>query len=297
MSNKNEPHKILLRRERGRGAVARIADRALYLSLTPFRLRATYRILLRLKYFIRYRTTDFFNDVNIETSTVCNRRCGYCPNSVSDRSCPENAVQMPASVYKSLIDQLAEIGFDGRVSPHGYGEPLIDARLLDLIVYTRQRLPCSRIWIYTNGDFLTPSRYEELVDAGADRFVISQHDREMSPAIRELFAHFKRNRRRADILYMKLEKGTTPLSNRGGLVDPGLRNIPRCGDPDNPLVINAEGFVVLCSNDYYGRVTFGHVGKRRLLDIWNSPDFREIRRNLRRRRYTLPICRRCTGQA
>ncbi len=144
---------ILLRREPGRGALPRILDQACYRFMTPFRLRPVYGSLLRLKYFIRFGTTDFFNDINIETATECNRQCEYCPNSLSDRSRPEGAFKMPISLYQSIIKQLAEIGFRGRISPHGYGEPLLDERLPDLVAYTHRLLPRGKIWIYSNGDF------------------------------------------------------------------------------------------------------------------------------------------------
>jgi radical SAM protein with 4Fe4S-binding SPASM domain len=297
MKIKEKSAQILLRREPGRGALPRFLDRASYRLMTPFRLRPIYGRLLRLKYLVRYATTDFFNDVTIETATACNRRCEYCPNSFSNRAQPEGAITMPTSLYESIIKQLEEIGFKGRISPHGYGEPLLDERLRDLVAYTHRMLPGSKIWIYTNGDFLSPPRYRELVDAGVNRFVVTQHGSEMSPAIRDLFSHLQDHPRRADILYMKIERGRTPLSNRGGLVDPGVRLNPRCGDPDNPLVIDAEGYVVICANDYFGRVKLGNVGKDRLLDIWKSRKFKEIRRQLRNRQYTLPICLNCTGQA
>ncbi len=130
-----------------------------------------------------------------------------------------------------------------------------------------------------------------------NRFVITQHGKEMSLTMRELFSYLQCNGRQADILYMKIEKGLTPLSNRGGLVSPGVRLNLRCGDPDNPLVIDAEGNVVVCANDYFGRVKLGNVEKSRLLDIWKSQKFKDIRRGLRNRNYTLPICLACTGEA
>ena len=71
----------------------------------------------------------------------------------------------------------------------------------------------------------------------------------------------------------------------------------RCDDPDNPLVIDAEGNVVVCANDYLGRVKLGNIGESRLLDIWKSQKFTDIRRGLRNQHYTLPICLSCTGQA
>ena len=296
MKGKEYPSPVLLRREPSGGSLCRIWDRACYRLRTPFRHRAVSGRLLKLKSLVRYGTTDFFNDINIETTTACNRQCEYCPNSLFDRSRPEAAVKMPTPLYESIIRQLAEIRFEGRISPHGYGEPLLDERLPDLVACTHRLLPRSRVWIYTNGDYLTPLRYQKLVDAGVDRFVISQHSKEMSPAIRDLFSYIECNGRQVDILYMRMEKGLMPLSNRGGLVSPGLRLSPRCGDPDNPLVIDASGYVVLCANDYHGRVKLGNVGESRLLDIWQSREFKDIRRGLRSRKYTLPICLSCTGQ-
>jgi MoaA/NifB/PqqE/SkfB family radical SAM enzyme len=289
---------ILLRREPGNGRISRFTDRASYLLLTPFRHRAVRSRLLRGKYLMARGTTDFFDDVTIETSATCNRRCSYCPNSLVEQSRSNRSLRLPTSLYESIVDQLAEIKFDGRISPHGFGEPLLDERLPTLISYARRKLPRCRIWVFTNGDLLKPSLYKTLVQAGVSRFVVTQHDPQMSRSMRQFFSYVRAgNGHGADILYQGFEKGVTPLSNRGGLLDPGINLQPRCGDPDNPLTITAEGHVVLCANDYFGTVRFGNVAERPLLDIWREPAFRETRRQLRERRYSLPICLRCTGQA
>jgi MoaA/NifB/PqqE/SkfB family radical SAM enzyme len=58
------------------------------------------------------------NAVEIETTTVCNRACAYCPNkTVGGRP----KTQMGVDVYHKIIDSLGEMGFAGRVSPHFYG--------------------------------------------------------------------------------------------------------------------------------------------------------------------------------
>ena len=43
-----------------------------------------------LRKFIKYGTADMFDDIDIETTTFCNRRCSYCPNSLFDRGLKEN---------------------------------------------------------------------------------------------------------------------------------------------------------------------------------------------------------------
>ena len=37
---------------------------------------------------------------------------------------------MKENVFKTLIDQLEELNFDGLISPHLYGEPMSDHRML-----------------------------------------------------------------------------------------------------------------------------------------------------------------------
>ena len=67
--------------------------------------------------------------VAIETTSFCNRRCAYCPNTTVGRP----VGWMPIPVFGRIIDSLAELGFSGELNPHGYGEPLADARLPELI--------------------------------------------------------------------------------------------------------------------------------------------------------------------
>ncbi|PID51799.1 MAG: hypothetical protein CR972_05305, partial [Candidatus Moraniibacteriota bacterium] len=130
---------------------------------------------IKMKMLYKYHTTDFFNDIDIEVNSSCNRRCAYCPNSISDRGAIKNERLMPVDVYKKIIDELAELDFTGRLSPIFYGEPLLRKDLADLMRYTCQKMPRAHIKMTTNGDLLTVERYLELVDAGVKKFLITQH--------------------------------------------------------------------------------------------------------------------------
>ena len=66
-----------------------------------------------------------FKTVEIETISTCNRKCVYCPNHSYERP----AGLMEEAVFYKLIDELADIGFSGTLSPHFYGEPMLDKRL------------------------------------------------------------------------------------------------------------------------------------------------------------------------
>jgi len=249
-----------------------------------------------IKFAVRYGHWDFFSDFNIEINTSCNRRCAYCPNSVFDRGLIKNEQLMDEAIYYKLIDELATINFRGRISPQLYGEPLLDPRLIPFMAYTRKKLPKARIVIISNGDALTVDTFHALITAGVDRFSITQHGESMSNNMQALFAHLEGQSDLNKITYHRFT-AATPLGNRGGLVQPAVVNtVPRCIDPGNPVSIDHAGNVVLCCNDYHSSVIFGNIRSERFLDIWFSPRYRAIRKQLRNGEYKLPICQKCTGQ-
>ena len=244
---------------------------------------------------LRYGSADFFNDLNIEVNTSCNRRCSYCPNSVFDRGLIRNERLMDEELFAKILDDLAAIRFDGRISPHFFGEPLLHPRLPKLVRLIRERLPKAEVVIVSNGDNLCVEKYEELAEAGVTSFDITEHGRKAKPGMAELLEHYRMRPGRARIDYSKFND-ETPLHNRGGLVAPEtVSRVPRCAQPRNPLVIDWKGDVLLCCNDYRGEVVFGNVADQNLVDIWHSPEFRKVRRELRAGDYRLAICRRCVG--
>jgi len=253
-------------------------------------------ILIKLKMLLKYQTVDFFNDIDIEVNTCCNRRCCYCPNSVSDRGSIENNKEMKVDLYRKIVDELAELKFTGRLSPIFYGEPLLRKDLAGLIEYTRNKLPKVNIKITTNGDLLSVEKYLELVEAGASKFLITQHGDAMSRKVKDLFKFLEKNPdKKIKIIYSKFENDT-PLYNRGGLIKPVKVDFsPRCLKPHNPLIVDADGYVILCCNDYFSSVKFGNLAKEKLIDIWNKPAYRKIRKDLRSGNFKLDICRKCVG--
>jgi len=248
------------------------------------------RIRRKIHYFLHYGTTDFFEVLELEINTSCNRRCSYCPNSIFDRGLIENEKQMPTEVFEKVIDELSTIGYDGMISPHRYGEPLLDKRLPDLIKYARNRLPKAQIIIFSNGDFLDKRTYQILSNSGVNKFVITQHSKTMPSGIKELLD----SELKVPIIINKIEK----LSNRGGLINvsPAEREkYPDCFLIES-LTIDYAGNVVLCCNDYNSSIILGNVGEKDLLHIWNNPRYKKLRKMLCKRLYDLPICQKCVGR-
>lgn len=244
---------------------------------------------------LKYGTSDFFNDLNIEINTSCNRRCSYCPNSVLERGLINNEQLMDAALFRKVIDDLAEIDWDGRISPHFYGEPLLDKRLLEFVTYVRDRLPHAKTVLLSNGDILSPDKYDRLVEAGVKAFQITEHGKKPKPGMAALLQRQSEKPGPAPLEYVKFEQ-ETPLYNRGGLVEVAtVASEPRCVQPQNPLVIDWQGNVVLCCNDYHSEITFGNVAEENLIKIWHSQRFTETRKSLKLGDYDFAICRRCVG--
>jgi len=228
------------------------------------------RTLIRIKFLLKYKNYDFFDCVNIETATACNRRCSYCPNSIYDRGLIKNQKFLPIETYKKIIDELAEINYSGKICPCSYNEPLLDKRLFDLMKYTREKLPKCEIGVFTNGDYLTEEIKKKLIECGVDRILLSEHK---------------------DINYKY-----RLLNNRGGLVNPiNVDYYPRCAYEDFQIVIDYDGNLILCCNDYLGQVKFGNIKKEKLLNVWNNPFYKKIRKELRKYEFNLPIWKKCVG--
>jgi len=254
-------------------------------------------LFYKIRNLIRRGTIDFPFIVEIETITTCNRRCSYCPNSVTERSLPKNEKLMSTKLYYKIINELAEVNYDGRISPHFYGEPLLDKRLVDLMRYTRKKLPRCEISIFTNGDPLSIKKYNSLKEAGVSKLVISQHGKEMSETLKKLFTYLKKSKNNQIKIEYKKNIEEKGLENRGGLVKPKILNKKsRCYLPSSAIVIDHAGNVILCCNDYHSSIKFGDLNKEKLFNIWNKPHYKKIRLDLIRGIFNLGMCKICVGK-
>lgn len=251
----------------------------------------------RIKWIKNYGRYDFFEVINIEINTACNRKCSYCPNYFYNKKSIKNNKLMKFSLFKKLIDELATIDFRGEIAPHFYGEPLLNKNLIKFIRYAKKKIPKTRIIITSNGDFLDIKKYKELVSAGVDGFVVTQHSENMNENIKLLFAYFKKHPSKKVKFHYEHFEEDRPLFNRGGLVKPKVVcYVPICSYPENPLVIDYSGNVLLCCNDYFGQIKLGNIKNQSLLKIWRSREYKKLRKQLKNKKYIYSICRKCVGQ-
>lgn len=241
---------------------------------------------------LRYKVFNIFSIVVIETSSGCNRRCSYCPNSKFDRGLMKNDKKMEKELFYKIIDELFELKWFGQMQFHLYNEPLLDERLPDLVKYSRLKLPNSSIVIYTNGDYLTIDLYNKLVESGVTGFVITEHTNRKPDAIEKLLEYRKSiTRSQVSVISRKLER----FDSRGGLIELSVRakESKYCLWGTHSFIVNYEGEAVLCCEDYFNTVKLGNVAHERLMDIWNKPNYKELRNELKARIFKLAICKKC----
>lgn len=249
--------------------------------LTFLRVYFVRRFLQKYEYWNRR-----FCTVNIETTGFCNRKCFFCFNH--DRFPKRERGIMRKETYEKIIDELAELKFCGRLSYAFYGEPLLDRRLPVFIEYARKRLPLCFIDIHTNGDVLNEELLITLVNNGADHFLITNYDDDEKPLLENLARKYPFPvTLRSYMDFGKTDRAGEIYKRRNMLRSPCLR-------PSSALVVNWQGNVVLCCQDFYQSRSFGNVNEKGLWEIWNDSQFAYYREQLRtgNRRVT-KICTHC----
>lgn len=239
-----------------------------------------------------------FKEIEFETTTFCNRKCVYCPDSKYKRVGAEDGRYMKEEVFEKLLKDISAMGFKGMIAPHLYGEPLTDPRLVDWVSKIRKILPHAIIKIVTNGDYLNENKYTELINAGVDFFCISKHSPELPKGVVAILNKLnkKEQLKKMRILdyYEDYHNKQTMLNTRGGDIHlkKKLKHQICCQYVLYP-VVNTFGDVILCCNDFHSRYVSGNIMDRPLLEIWQDPKNIHLRTRIYKGRFDLPICQNC----
>jgi cyclic pyranopterin phosphate synthase len=221
--------------------------------------------------------------VEIEVGVRCNRACIYCPNSRLGATSSSSFMEF--ELYRRIVNQLSEIAFSGRLSFHFFNEPLMRKDLEELVAITRAALPFAHLVLYTNGDLLTDVRYDNLLEAGIDFFLVTRHGGEPMKQRLHQQVQFPRD---------------LDLSGRAGAVASVTTPLKRaCYAPSEMLIVAVNGDVLLCHEDASREVVLGNLGRSTLQQIWHSDEMKRFRDHLVRggRQEIGGICARCDHRA
>ena len=257
--------------------------------------------------------------VSLESHTVCNQACYFCPVSVA----PREPHFMPMPLYERIARELGELGepIEG-VFMISYNEPTIDPRFLEQVgCLKRAGLP---IAVLTNGTGLTPATVDRLIEMGGIGYLsvnLSTLDRERYRAdregdhLRQVLTSLDHARDRPvaekmDIAVLgtgdevherdfqeirarfegsRFEVRSFVVNDRAGYLQIGATGTPDgrlCGcdhmgsRPIQHLHIDPYGKCFLCCQDYSGNVIVGDLERSSVREVLEGPEMARARRQV-----------------
>jgi len=79
---------------------------------------------------------------------------------------------MSEELYRKIIDDCATFQVQA-IEPFLNGEPFMDPQIVPRLKYLRERLPATKLRLYSNGNAMVPKRVDELLGIGIDHLYIS----------------------------------------------------------------------------------------------------------------------------
>ncbi len=243
-----------------------------------------------------YQNVPLFEAIEVETINRCNGTCSFCPVNRNDD--PREHMIMTEELFRSIVDQLAEISYSGRFSVFSNNEPLLDDRIVELNRYAREKLPAAKIHMFTNGTLLTIDKFIALTDI-LDELIIDNYQQELRlirPCV-QIQEYCETHPELTEKVTIVLRKPREILTSRGGTA-PNRRELveygeDRCILPFRQMIVRPDGKVSLCCNDAVGKYTLGDLNTEKLLDVWYGTGFRTVRERLYKGRQYWGGCAYC----
>lgn len=108
--------------------------------------------------------------VQVEPSQVCNLKCNYCIHGLEKGG----KKMMDMAIFKKICESIKEFPFDlKQLNFAGWGEPLVNGNLPDMIAMAKEQGIAQNIAVITNGVWLIPEIAGDLIEAGVDHIRIS----------------------------------------------------------------------------------------------------------------------------
>lgn len=240
----------------------------------------------------KIKTDDLFSVVELEINSDCNRRCSYCPNSLTPRKSPP---QMSLELFKSVLVQLSELAFSGILSFHFYNEPLLHPDLVSWVKQATSFLPDARICLYSNGSLLSRELFEDLLSAGIEKLIVTRHEGISYLPLDDWYLNLPAESCKRLILQKHEEVQKT---NRAGMLCLGPMIPPKlpCYMPSSMIVVTSEGNVIPCYEDFNEKLCLGNISQMTLREIWQSSKAKNLRDNLAKgQRMNFEPCSTCNN--
>jgi len=243
----------------------------------------------------------FFNVIHLETRTLCNNTCAFCPAAIQFKSRKDRS--MSNEVFHKAINELSSLNYDGRISLYGNNEPLIEPRIFEFIKIVKDKCPKSTVEIKTNGKVLNIEKLKILADSGLDHLLINDynHLNDFSDNIKQIIRFLKGCGFKGSscrLIHIEHRNINAVMQNRAGS-SPNKKALFKpwncfCFRPFHMAILGTEGQLGLCCNDFDFRYVVANIHDVSLVEAWNSEKMRIIREKLLNNdRTCASICKAC----
>ena len=232
---------------------------------------------------------------------VCNRSCSFCPKS-DENIAPNTYQKMSMKLIDKLVSDLKKINFEGAFCLCGYGEPMLHKNYMDI---SNKLGELGGVEIITNGDLVNEKSLLKIYNSKASRLLISLYDGpEQVIKFKKMIQDLEipedfvilRDRWYSD----KIDYGVK-LTNRVGTIKTG--NQPNINDYSKKkcyytayqLLIDWNGDVFLCPQDWQRRQSMGNIMQDEIFNIWKGPVLSKYRRKLLQGDRSLNPCKQCNA--
>lgn len=238
----------------------------------------------------------------IELSLIdaCNRSCNFCPK-YDDSIAPNTYNKMEIDLIDKLCSDLREINFEGAFCLCGYGEPLLHKNYINIIDRLSEIGP---VEIITNGDTINENALRKIYNSNASRLLISLYD---GPEQLEKFNKMIKETEvpkefviLRDRWYSDKKDFGVKLTNRTGTIkignQPEINIKKKCYYPAYQVLIDWNGDVFLCPQDWQRRIAMGNIMQKKFFDIWNGKILGKYRNKLFNGDRSLNPCNSCNAE-
>lgn len=234
--------------------------------------------------------------VNIETYNKCNGLCSFCCCNAKDDK--RVTMLMNDIVFFKIIDDLANINYNGVITLNINNEPFLDKKIIERLKYVRSKIPNAYSYLYTNGSLLFSKTIDSIIEYNLlDELVINNYSTKykLNKQNRKTYEYLKYKKLNFKVT-INLRYSHEVLSNRANTSPnkKGRKIINSyCSIPYTDLNIFPNGNIGICCCDTKEVTFFGNVLDDNIINIFNNDKFKVIRLKMIKGRNNNEFCKYC----
>lgn len=109
--------------------------------------------------------------VQLQTQSVCNAECAICPYPSIRKLIPHGI--MEGSLFQKVVSEIAQEKLFFELLLELQNEPLVDARIFELIKHFKSLAPGKKCAVITNGSLIDNFSIDDIACSGIDELVVS----------------------------------------------------------------------------------------------------------------------------